>query len=110
MDEQIADGDGSPESVPFFGPMKRRLCIRVVALSLVYPAVFLDAQPGELPRRAVLGAAVADKDGVEITSVTVGGAGTRRSTIGFGMARMMLRQNLRSRRDPLRRGGTPKSC
>jgi PDZ domain len=74
----IADAYGAPESVLCFGPMKSRLFLRVVvALSLLHFAVVLDAQPRELPRRTVLGAAVADKDGVEITSVTVGGAAER---------------------------------
>jgi len=58
--------------------MKSRLFLRVVvALSFLHFAVVIDAQPGELPRRAVLGAAVADKDGVEITSVMVDGAAER---------------------------------
>ena len=78
MNEPIADADGALESVPSFGPMKSRLLLRVVvALSFLHFAVVLDAQPRELPRRTVLGAAVVDKDGVEITSVTVGGGAER---------------------------------
>jgi len=56
----------------------RTLCVGVmVALSSLNPALVLDAQTRALPRRAVLGASVEDKNGVEITSVKPGGAAER---------------------------------
>lgn len=58
--------------------MKSRFCPRILlALSLLSCVVTLEAQSDGLARRAILGAAVADKDGVEITSLTPGGPAER---------------------------------